>query len=627
MKKEIYEVKEYLSKEYYTFLEQKIAENTVVCINGDTGCGKTVFIKEYAQKHNGIIAVPFLSTRKLYSPINVIDGENKNEFYDGKACVMVYDRLAMINDELLKDRVILVDEAHILFMDRTYRESLTKLFEKLKRTKSKIVLITASPTGEIKKLGCENIYRFYKKREHIKLKWIKSKNPSGLIDEILKKTEDMGTFDRIIIFSDMYARVLYDTMSTKLLNNLKENVSILHSDYKNTGDLDRITTNELLDTPITICTSLAFNGLNFKNENEKILVIVDFKIGDDAACKIIQCVGRVRNSKVTAIVIANDYGAKTNVDQRRNIAQSYVDAGAPHGLFSYNESLLKSSNYNANIEIEEYINSQTEETITQELQETGYIDVEISATEEKTIKKRGRNELKDKMSAEIIAQIYEESTLSRSKKIEEKEITDENKNAEKYYKDMLGKLNNTIKKRNLNVGMIRQIFEYEEIEHNGKKIKVYPLNKKILITTLAENINYIFDAIEFDRSIDDLEDDLQKSWKKYNFCDEIEIKRQKTQLSKLRKYQDRYKHIAQESVAKCPALKNGYCKTRVLLEYRKHLIENEIKHLDSKNKNKKKKVEIEGKIYDSIDEAAQAYEKKRLTIHRWLKCDKAKYME
>ena len=125
-------VEEYIT-EHIEMIESKIDTHNCICIEGGTGIGKSVLIGQLVEHYNGIIATPFSSMKKVYANENIVDVNKNDEFSADIPCVMTFDRLSLLKDKELSDRVIFIDESHILFCDRTYRDALVRLMAKLKR--------------------------------------------------------------------------------------------------------------------------------------------------------------------------------------------------------------------------------------------------------------------------------------------------------------------------------------------------------------------------------------------------------------------------------------------------------------------------------------------------------------
>ena len=126
----------------------------------------------------------------------------------------------------------------------------------------------------------------------------------------------------IVLFDDMNAAKIYEKL---VMDGYGSLISYIRADRKDTEDFIRLRDNEMLEKKVTICTCIAFNGLNFKNTNEKILVVGSIQQGKTTACQIIQQIGRIRNSKVIAKYFFNDRIYSEDIDDKIMREQEHLD--------------------------------------------------------------------------------------------------------------------------------------------------------------------------------------------------------------------------------------------------------------------------------------------------------------
>ena len=167
---------------------------------------------------------------------------------------------------------------------------------------------------------------------------------------------------------------------------------------------------------ITICTCVAFNGLNFRNEGEKILVVGSIQQGETTSCEIIQQIGRIRNSNVSAIYFYDPGRIVDNdIDARKQKAQEFNNMminGVPDTFLSYDRKYLNENYVNALKEIQNYQKEHANiNEIVSELGATGYISGKFEDECNDTEKFKMSLAIKRKESEEIKADIIENTFL------------------------------------------------------------------------------------------------------------------------------------------------------------------------------------------------------------------------
>lgn len=362
-------VNTFLSGEYYNLIKSTIYNSRTTCVKGGTGIGKTECIAQLAIELKAIIAVPFIDLK-----INYIEDPSTKEIrmdviedirdYNGQACCMTYDRLSMISSDILRDKFIFLDETHVMFADRDYRERLIRLKNKIdalvEDSEAHIIYVSATPKWESKQ--ADTTLEFGKRRQIINYQIIHCKTPFNTINSYINSTLE---FDRILIFSDNNVRKIFD--STPI--SRKSNIAILHREYEFTGDLEQVRNARLLNKRITLCTSLANNGLNFNNENEKVLVIAEISRKTTAA-DIIQQVGRMRKSNVSLVLVNKDTVKESvSVSEKRRVQ----DVKEEYGI---SREEISDATWDALEEIESYNNEHSGiENIKKDLRNAGFFNL------------------------------------------------------------------------------------------------------------------------------------------------------------------------------------------------------------------------------------------------------------
>ena len=378
--------------EYDFDIKKFITKNSKCEIEGPTGSGKTTFINEnLAFYFNAIIIVPFNVTNKLYNRLFEVNSNYVGKIPENKPIVMVWDQAIKHWNEI-KDRQIIVDEAHTLFFDRNYRDAAIKLILKLKEDYVKVAFITATPAGE-QDLFNLPILKYYKKRKEITLNIKTSRNIEWSQYNYIKKALDENWYDKIVLLDDLTAKKIYEQFTINCYD-----VSYIRSDTKESDDFIYLRENELLNKKLTICTCIAFNGLNFKNENEKILVVGSIQLGQTTSCEIIQQIGRIRKSNVTSVYFYNPEKISIeDLDHKVTKAQEYNSIyieGAPDSFLSYDRRYLNNDYVEAMRNIQDYqLNHSKIDVIINELSSSGYI--------KGTVEKKVKNEDKINMSLAI----------------------------------------------------------------------------------------------------------------------------------------------------------------------------------------------------------------------------------
>lgn len=365
---------EYWISEYSEEIKNKIKKHRQLEITAPTGAGKTTLINEELARHfNSVVIVPFNVTNRLYDNLFEVNSNYNGEITDKKPLVMVWDQ-AVKHWSKIKDRHIIIDESHTLFLDREYRDAAIKLILNIRNDNAWVTLVSATPVGNIFGHEYEKIV-YYKKRDIINLNIKTSSSIEWSQYNYIKKCLDNNWYDKIVLFDDNTAKKIYEQF---IIEGYANDISYIRKETMYTQDFIDLREKEMLTKRLTICTCLAFNGLNFKNKGENILVVGSIRLGDTLAASIIQQVGRIRFSKVTGLYFYNPERLYSDdIDEKESRAIEYNKMtvnGCPDTLLGYDRRYLDTDYTNAKREIEGYKEEHsTIEKIIIEIGETGYM--------------------------------------------------------------------------------------------------------------------------------------------------------------------------------------------------------------------------------------------------------------
>lgn len=399
---------EHISK-YHDEILQYIKDNRHCEIVAPTGTGKTTLIngiKDYsfdlfcedvnagrslAHELNAVVIVPFNVTNKLYDNMVEVSSESGNKVPADMPVVMIWDQ-ALLHWEAIKDRQMIIDEAHCLFFDRTYRDVAVELMERLKRDNCRYALMSATPAGEVAELGC-NVMKFTSDRDSIHTEIINVDHIDKAQYNMIKKMLDYNYFDHIVLFDDMTAKKIYEQLYCD--GNYIDDIAYIRADTKESPEFKELRDKELLTKKLTICTCVAFNGLNFKNKGEKILVITSMYDGNTTANEIIQEAGRIRNSQVYLKIMTDgkgygDDGLADRIEKAEIIHSAEKMYDIPEGLIGYENRLTDKDVQHSLLAINDYIRLNTGiDNIIKQLNDTGYFIICIRDVATEDIEKRG----------------------------------------------------------------------------------------------------------------------------------------------------------------------------------------------------------------------------------------------
>ena len=364
---EVFMESPYLSS-YVDTICDYIQNENVLTVYAPTGAGKTTCISGCVKDENNrskkvckgivdsypnsIVLVPFNVTNNLYDSMNIISSENNNEYKPGKPNVMIWDQFNKIASSI-NPEIVIVDESHTLFLDRTYRDSavetINTLYTYLQKG-IKVVFVSATPAGEIKIFN-SFVLRFKKEDERdVKITFC---TVNDTFTSILKDIR-RGGFDKICVFSDRDAKMLYANCLSEGLDNM----TIYHSDFRK--NVDQLRRDEKINNRISFLTCIAFNGLNVRNKGEKILIDIRMTQGETSYNEIIQIIGRFRNNKDITVRLYADgkYSEDVDLDVLFHDAKVIVESGSIEVNSEYWERMNNGNVQDAYKQIESFYKSQ-----------------------------------------------------------------------------------------------------------------------------------------------------------------------------------------------------------------------------------------------------------------------------
>ena len=389
---ELFEFKTGYASDYIPDIIPIINDNNVVGIKADPGTGKTTMTTGCISKKKmfkglidyfkrPLIVVPFNATNGLYEGpgVNVVASYNSNKFKTSGCNAMVVDQFNKHITEIVQylPDVIFVDESHELYTGQIYRDSCTKCLENLLHLLGmgvKIVFISATPAGELQLFNAVNSVIEIKGEDKRVLHFeiIRTKDT---MNSILKDISELKNtdFDRMAIFSDRDCAQVFENAVSKDVD-----VTIYHSEYRE--NVNRLIETEILDHDVSCLTSIAFNGLNIKNEGEKVLIDYRYTYGESTMNEIVQIEGRFR--KCDEIVMRIYVDGKNEERSLEDFNRDYNDAlvlqeyGAAEFTTPYYERLSDEGTYTALASVKNYKLYFTLKNVIGELKRSGW-DVKI----------------------------------------------------------------------------------------------------------------------------------------------------------------------------------------------------------------------------------------------------------
>lgn len=377
-KQEELQIREWI-QEYHTIIKKKIESTKArgVMIKAPTCSGKTYYVNNILAKElNAIVVSPFNTNLHLYDKCFYVDSHYTGAIPKSKPVSIIWDQFIKRQNEF-QDRYIIVDESHTLYFDREYRESAIKMIEYLLKRNSKVICISATPAGEEELLGLEEI-SFNKKKDPIDVVIFKNlSNHELYIFNYIKKCLDNCFYDYIVFFSDRLAKKVYENFVTK---GYGDKISYLRSSTKDCEDFVKIREKEMIDKPLTITTCIAYNGLNFKNKDKRVLMIGEIEQNKTTSGEIIQQLGRFRFSKVKGIYTYVEK-LEEDIDEKERKAEEMMNLyskGVDDIFLQYDRRYLNKKWVDIKREITEYTIKKSDiDVISKELGYTGYIQGKV----------------------------------------------------------------------------------------------------------------------------------------------------------------------------------------------------------------------------------------------------------
>ena len=343
-----------IQKDIVDTIEKKSINLEIVA---PTGTGKTRLINDpsgLAFRYNAVVLVPYNVTNALYSNLDVVSSsktndENNKLVASGKPIVMVFDQFVMKYAGLLRDRVVIVDEAHLVFSSRNFRSSCSELMTILKGWKKKI-LFTATTTGEAECLGIDVVEVTKKTKPIFTTVFDLEGNSFYQISKIIDNELIVNEFDTVCIFDDRNSRAVEDYLKIKKCDPL-----IFRKDTKEKTECKQLLKEETIQKKWFVGTNLSFQGLNFNNTG-KVLVITVFREGESYIADVYQEVGRFRKAENvylnTIVTRPNIKDVDTKLEDQKKINDAYTQ----FGISEYNYSIqMTEQQYRDLKEIEEFI--------------------------------------------------------------------------------------------------------------------------------------------------------------------------------------------------------------------------------------------------------------------------------
>ena len=614
--------------EFYDIITKHIDTYQRVCIQAPTGVGKTTIINGFesqvhsgndllsveqpsiigiARQYNADVVVPFNANNYLYSNLHEVSSMNGEKYDKTKCNVMVIDQYLKHFEES-ENKPVIIDESHILYMDRTYRDSVAKLMVLLKQSAKKIICISATPTGEIEELHLIPL-KFTNEREKIKMTFVETDNIFQAEWNMIRSYMGASNYDRIIVLDnrnnlkiaeECYFVPEYIGHYTVIRKEtIEEPKNPFHMDYI------QFKKNELLSKKLTLCTCVAYNGINFKNDDEKVLVMCSFTEGDTLSSELIQIIGRVRKSQVDCLVFHTSDNTSEAVELSEQIEnaikyESYVQQNQVKDEFlSYNRRLLDKDIREALIRIDTYKKDNANiDKVKQELVDTGYII--LNTSEYLTNTKKRENLKKKSKESQYFLQLLRDTSLELDQLPVTNEKGEESNYMTKWRKDVLMLVSNY-------EGITREFIL--ELTDNSKK-------DKLIETTLE----YLKDVCRICTI-------SEQDYIHYNDCmpylinmykdNAIELKRIATNHRRICNMYDTWKSKISEkiNVEVTDELMLEFIKSDVKTQYAEYISKCSLGGTQSRSY---KKISDGTNIYNSVSECAEKYNVSISTISQAL---------
>ena len=395
--------------DYVDKIEGYILSTPVLSIKAGTGTGKTTLLKSIAEKysHKALIVTPYNATNQLYEWSNIVSAANGNEFDPERWNTMIWDQVLKHYNEIERNvEIIFVDESHEVFFE-WWRDSSVGFMQFLKEWKNagkKIVLISATPAGEVYELGA-NVIEFYRKeKRNVKVNVIKTNDTFSAMNIDMRDK----FYDKVCIFSDRDVQSLYARTVVREMPDVK----IYHMKWWE-HNVEELKQQEVLSSRVNLLTRVAFNGLNIRNTDERILVDVRYTEGVTTWNEIIQIVGRFRDNKNVTLNIYNDgkFKGEENCEDEFSNAKMICEGGNTELVSDYQIRMNKKEVQDARRCVGEYKSTWSLEDIKKKLAENGWQvrEKEKNMDDDWVVKKK--NPLKKQASDLMLS--YREGEMTR----------------------------------------------------------------------------------------------------------------------------------------------------------------------------------------------------------------------
>lgn len=574
---------DYLSS-YVDLIDDKINQENVLAIVAPTGSGKTTMIMELIKRRRrSIIVNPTNINNHLYEGTNIVGSESSNVLKPEHPNTLIIDQFVKRRDEILKMGVelVIIDESHEPTLSQSYRDASVKFMKDLPLFTSrgiKIVFVSATPAYEVMR---NNAYILnFKRNEHRNIKFkvcVVGDTFENMRRDLIREEYN---YDSINIFSNRDAKLLY---AYSYINKLDS--CIYHSEWKE--NLKELRQSEKLTHKINFLTCIAFNGLNIKNEYDKVLIEIRYVKGETTYNEIIQIIGRFRFCKNIDVRIYVDGKFENDVDLEEVFkdAKLIIDSNSSEIINSYWERMNNNEIQDALLELTDFKDQFTLKNIISFLK----MSYEVKGFKE-TVKTKGserRNVVKKKAS-DLFRECRSSGVRCKSDDVEVSKYTDK---WGREIDNLVGSYGEEI----------AEIFD-----------ELFSKKSTLLVDSIIEKVKRVLWVVSF----------TDEMWKE---------EREKVERLSAKDIGLKTRQSINDTVKKDDAIREKY-KNLSLCQVGETIcseIDSSIEALfegNSRGGSKGRQVEYEGKQYETIRELAKAIGKGEKTIYSWLKKGKARYL-
>ena len=290
-------------------------EHKVMMLVGTTGLGKTELIKWISHYKKVVVIVPYNDMLTIYTNGDIVKGISEildsatvNDFDGLKSACIIWDQFPKILNKM-DGYSIIIDECHVVGKS-IFRKSSTNLVGILKDRISngvEVMFVTATPTYEqqVYNIPDDAIVQFdrqgyirpieicYNFVDEYEGNTVPGKASTRIKGDVMYNSKT-GRFDYILIWSDMYNKVLSDHFRLNYLDVYQVNKAVANYDETVRNNIEELKGTQLLHKGVYTFTQLTENGFNFNNREGKALVIIHVNESDFSYAKVVQIVGRLR---------------------------------------------------------------------------------------------------------------------------------------------------------------------------------------------------------------------------------------------------------------------------------------------------------------------------------------------